>query len=141
MQVDSLLLANSAELRDGLLFVLGGGWTRCWPEPGQQFPFQRVIVSALAIRVDYAETNEEHRFRLEVRDADETVLQPQQIDGGFTVGRPPDLAAGMSQVVQMAGPMAVEIPAPGVFSLVLAIDGSEARRIAFEVMPASPALP
>ena len=39
MQVDSLLPANSAELRDGLLFVLGGGWTRCWPEPGQQFPF------------------------------------------------------------------------------------------------------
>ncbi len=139
MQVDSLMLANSAELRDGLLFLLGGGWTRCWPEPGQQFPFERVIVSALAIRVDYAETNEEHRFRLEVRDADESVLQPQQIDGGFTVGRPSDLVVGMSQVVQVAGPMAVQIPSPGIFSLVLTIDDSEAKRITFEVMGGPPA--
>ena len=138
MQVDALMLANSAELREGLLYVLGGGWTRCWPEPGQGFPYDRVIVAAFAIRVDYAETNEEHKFRLEIRDSDEAVLGPGQVEGGFTVGRDAHLTAGMSQVVQMAGPLAIKLPSAGVYSVVLSIDDREQQRIAFEALPGPP---
>ena len=138
MQVDVLMLANSAELREGLLYVLGGGWTRCWPEPGQGFPYDRVIVAAFAIRVDYAETNEEHKFRLEIRDSDEAVLGPGQVEGGFTVGRDAHLTAGMSQVVQMAGPLAIKLPSAGVYSVVLSIDDREQQRIAFEALSGPP---
>lgn len=138
MQVDVLMLANSAELREGLLYVLGGGWTRCWPEPGQGFPYDRVIVAAFAIRVDYAETNEEHKFRLEIRDSDEAALGPGQVEGGFTVGRDAHLTAGMSQVVQMAGPLAIKLPSAGVYSVVLSIDGREQQRIAFEALSGPP---
>lgn len=139
MQVDVLMLANSAELRDGLLYVLGGGWTRCWPDAGQSYPLDRMIVAAFAIRVEYGETNEEHRFSLEIRDPDEMVIGPGQAEGGFTVGRDATLTPGMSQVVQMAGTLSVKLPSPGIYSVVLSIDGREERRIAFEALSQRPA--
>lgn len=138
MQVDVLTLANSAELRDGLLYLLGGGWTRCWPDAGRSYPLDRAIVAAAAIRVEYGETNEEHKFRLEVRDSDETILGPDQVEGGFTMGRDAHLTAGMSQLVQLAGSLSVKLPSAGVYSVVLSVDGREQKRIAFEALEQRP---
>ena len=139
MQVDTLMLVNSAEVRDGLAFVLGGGWTRCWPESGS-FPFRRVIGVVFSVRVSYSETNEDHQFRLTLRDSDE-VLLAGELTGGFTVGRDPSLTNGMSQIVQMSAGVELEIPAPGIYSAVLEIDTHEARRITFEALTENPRMP
>lgn len=136
MQVDTLMLVNSAEVRDGLLYALGGGWTRCWPESGA-YPFRRSIGLAFAVRVDYSETNEEHQFRLTLRDSDELVMA-EEFTGGFTVGRDPGLTVGMSQVVQIAAGVDVEIPRPGIYAAVLELNGIEERRITFEAHSSSP---
>ncbi len=138
MQIDALMLCNSAEVRDGLLYVLGGGWTRCWPEPGREFPLARPLGTVFAARIAYGETNEQHTFRLEVRDSDENPLGPEQREGGFRVGRDADLSPGMSQVVQVAGSLTVQIPAPGIYSLVLSVNGREEKRIAFEALAGAP---
>lgn len=135
MDVDALILARAAEVNDGLVSMLGGGWMRCAPPPQETYPFVHVVVVVATLRVGYAETNAPHRFGLEIRDSDEIVLGPSQANGDFNVGRPHDLTPGMSQVVQFAIPMPVELAKPGIYSVVLTIDDGEARRIQFEALP------
>lgn len=138
MQVDTFMLANAAEGHDGMVSVLGGGWTRCWPDSGQAYPYQRSIIVVIGIRVESSETNVEHGFRLEIRDSEGIVLGPGQADGTFNVARDGDLSPGMSQLLQIAGALSVEIPSPGVYSIVLVVNGSEVRRIAFEALGEPP---
>lgn len=138
MEVDALLLADAAEVINGKLYLMGGGWTNCTPPAGADYPYERLTASVVTIRIGYQETNEEHKFALEFRDADERPLGAR-VDGGFTVGRGPDLVPGMSQVVQFAGAVPLRLPAPGAYTLVLMLDGREERRIQFQAMP-SPAL-
>ena len=92
----------------------------------------------VGIRVEYDETDTEHSFRLDVRDSDGIVLGPGQADGTFNVGRDEDLTPGMSQLLQIAGAISVEIPSPGIYSIILIVDGSEARQIAFEALAQPP---
>jgi len=127
------MLANGAEVREGLGYVLGGGWTRCWPNSDQQYPLHRPISFFVSIRVDYGETNQEHRFHLSVVDSDEQPLQ-DALDGGFTVGRDATLTPGMSQVVQVAGTIGVTLPSPGIYFLALHLNGAQAHRVGFEAL-------
>ena len=137
MQVDALLLADSAEVVNGKLYLMGGGWTNCTPPPDVDYPYDRLTASAVTIRVGYQETNEEHKFSLEFRDSDERPLGAR-IDGEFTVGRGADLTPGMSQLVQFAGAVPVHLPGPGAYTVVLMLDEREERRIQFQAMPKPP---
>ena len=137
MEVDALLLADAAEVINGKLYLMGGGWTNCTPPSETDYPYDRLTASAVTIRIGYQETNEEHKFVLEFRDADEQPLGAR-IDGGFTVGRGTDLVPGMSQVVQFAGAVPVHLPAPGTYALVLMLNGREERRVQFQAMPKPP---
>jgi len=134
LDVDAFLLADAAEVVNGKLYLMGGGWTSCTPRDGLNYPFEKVIASAITISVAYQETNEEHKFALEFRDADEKPLGPR-IDGGFTVGRPPELVPGMSQLVQFAGAVPVTLPEAGTYTLVLTLDGQEVKRVHFQSLP------
>ena len=85
MQVN-LMLADFAQVADGKLNVLGGGWSVTGPDPA---PF------ALAglFEVPWTLTNIQHQFRFELLDADgqnvmvETPdgVQPLFFEGGFGV--------------------------------------------------------
>ena len=139
METDALILARAAEVNAGLISMLGGGCMRCWPQSQEQYPFTQVWLVVGAIRVGYGDTNAHHQFGIEVRDSDEVVLGPTQVSGDFNVGRPHDLTAGMSQIVPIAVPVPTELPQPGIYSVVLSIDGQEAKRIQFEALPHAPA--
>ena len=136
MEVDTLILANSAEVRNGLLYVLGGGWMRCWPENGQ-YPFRRVVVAVFSVRVEYMETNQEHSFRLTLRDSDENRFGGE-FSGGFKVGRDTNLTPGMSQIIQSSVGIEAEFANPGIYSVILDINGREAKRIQFETLARNP---
>lgn len=138
MEIDALILVRAAEVNAGLISMLGGGCMRCWPQPSQQYPFTQVWVVVGAIRVGYADTNVQHQFGIDIRDSDEVVLGPTQVAGDFNVGRPHDLTPGMSQLVPIAVPVPAELPQPGIYSVVLSIDGREAKRIQFEALALAP---
>ena len=138
MEIDALILSRAAEVNAGLISMLGGGCMRYWPQPSQQYPFTQVWVVVGAIRVGYADTNAQHQFGIEIRDSDEVVLGPTQVAGDFNVGRPHDLTPGMSQLVPIAVPVPAELPQPGIYSVVLSIDGREAKRIQFEALAQAP---
>jgi hypothetical protein len=134
VDVDALFLANNAEVPpNGLLYVLGAAWTRCWPLGDHDYPYERPIVVVAIFRVPWNETNVQHAFKVAVQDDDNKTLAAAE--GMFTAGRQPDLTDGASQVVAASLPLAVKFERFGLHSVVAEIDGVERKRIQFEALP------
>jgi hypothetical protein len=108
-----MLLADSAQVADGKLYILGGGWSVTGPGP---------VPSAVAIKieVDRHEVDRLHHWELVLEDEDgRPVLlgdeNPQTVEvrGDFSVGAPEGVPAGTPVDVPIAinfGPLPL---APG----------------------------
>ena len=101
-----LLLATAAEVRDSLLFVLGGGWSEIGPEA------QPIAIAGI-IEVTWEETNRRRRLEFIIEDEDGQPLnvptptgdQPFRINADFDIGRPPGVIAGRSFNLPIALPL------------------------------------
>ena len=134
VQVDALFLANTAEVPpNGLLYVLGGAWSRCWPMGEHDYPYERPIVVVAIFRVPWNETNVQHSFKIAVQDDDNASLS--SAEGMFAAGRQPDLTDGASQVVAASLSLPTKLQKPGLYSVVVELDGAERKRIQFEALP------
>ena len=121
----TMLLADSAQVADGKLFIQGGGWSVAGPEP---------VPSAVAIKVavDWHEFNASHHWELILEDADGKLVQfetPEgtqtiEVRGDFSTSTPDDVPQGTPVDVPIAvnfGPIPL---APGSrFTWRLVIDG------------------
>jgi hypothetical protein len=123
----TLLLADSAQVADGKLFVMGGGWNIIGPDPVP-------VALAMLIEVPWDRANERHTIRLELLDADaQPVCVPQPpddddlpvvIEAHFEVGRPPGLKRGSPLNVPLAVNLAPQpIPPNGRYEWRLSING------------------
>ncbi|MGC8461587.1 MAG: DUF6941 family protein [Candidatus Dormibacteria bacterium] len=90
MQLDFLLLADRAEVLNGKLYMLGGGFDHIGvPQLPGVLPFD----IAIGIFVDYLETSDTHTLTVTIEDADNTPhIGPITIP--FATGRPPGLPPG-----------------------------------------------
>ena len=134
----TVLLADFAQVADGKLYVLGGGWSLCGPGP---------FTHALAVKVGvpWTETNQGHQLEAVLVDEDLHPVAlgepPEEIRfvTEFEVGRPPGLPAGSLIDVPMAvnlGPLQL---APGRGYLwSVRIDGEEMERAGFRVRAVAP---
>lgn len=133
IEVDSLFLANAAESQSGLLYVLGGAWSRCWPPEGREYPYERPLPIVLVIRIPWGETNSQHTFRVDVVDDDHNpVIGPAK--GEFRVGRPPDLTDGASQVMAITITPTVKLTGTGLYHIAVSVDDTELKAIEFEAI-------
>ena len=90
-----MLLADSAQVADGKLYILGGGWSVTGPDPTPS-------AVAASVAVDEHEFNTEHHWELFLEDADGRLVQfetPEgsqtiEIRGDFSTTSPADLPAG-----------------------------------------------
>jgi hypothetical protein len=124
----TLMLADYAQVADGKLTIVGGGWSVTGPEPA---PFGIAIL----VQVPWDQANLRHTLRLELLDADgEPVTVPDEDgedeplvffdDVTFEVGRPPGLKPGTPldfPVAVNSGPL--PIPPGGRYEWRLTIDG------------------
>ena len=125
MQIEWLILADAAEVTNGKLYLLGGGWNRI--TVNKPFPIHRPTSIAMAIKVPWHQTNELHTFDIEINDADGKSLGKAR--GNFEVGRPVGMPQGMDQRVQLAINLNISIPKEGSYEVVVMLDGStETRR-------------
>ena len=98
-----MILCDSAQVADGKLYILGGGWSMTGPDP---------VPSAIALKIDvgWHEAEASHHWELFLEDADgRPVLvptpegeHPVEVRGEFTVGRPPDVPEGSPVDVALA---------------------------------------
>jgi hypothetical protein len=107
----TMLLADYAQVADGKLTIVGGGWSVAGPMP---VPF----AIAMLFEVPWDRANVKPRFRLDLVDADGHVVfapteegeEPVVIEGEFEAGRPP----GMKPGTPLDVPIAINLPGPPV---------------------------
>jgi len=133
----TVLLSDFAQVAEGKLYVLGGGWTLCGPGP-----FQHAL--AIKVEVPWDEANRGHRLEGVLLDEDMHVVRvgadrtEARFDGQFEVGRPVGLPPGTFLDFMLAvniGPL--ELPPGKAYHWSISIDGAEVRRARFRTRPAT----
>jgi hypothetical protein len=138
-----LLLADSAQVSEGKLYILGGGWSVTGPLP---------TPSAVAIKIDvpWDGANVVHRFELQLLTADGPPVklptvggleEEIKVEGDFEVGRPPGLRPGTPIDVPLAvniGPMPLPPDSRYVWKLSIDGDTNELWQVAFSTRPMPP---
>ena len=131
MEIEWLILADSAQIVGAKLYILGGGWDRL--TVNSSFPLQRHLAVATAIRVPWNETNQKHSFEVVITDQDATI-ELAKVNGQFEVGRPPGIPPGQDQRIQMAAEMSLNISKPGQYVIIARLDGRDEERYPFSVI-------
>jgi hypothetical protein len=130
MQVHALMLADSAQAVEGKLYILGGAWNMLrFPT----FPASLMVGIAVAIDVDWNETNRRHHLDVHFEDADGNAMDPQ-IGADFEAGRPPGAVAGAELRIVFAVNGPLSIPAPGSYAAVASIAGEVLARARFQAV-------
>ncbi len=124
--VDFLILADRAESINGKLYLMGGVWDQIGV-----IDFSKPVVFsiALGILIPWNATNLDHKLRVQLLDEDGNQLF--SVDGGFKVGRPPQLPQGASQHNVLAITVSAVLPKPGTYSVEAAINEAEQRTTTF----------
>ena len=98
----TMLLADSAQVADGKLYILGGGWSVTGPDP---------VPSAVALKVsvDSPEFNVEHHWELFLEDADGKLVHFDTPEGQQSIEVRGDFSAGAPEGVPVGTPVDVPI--------------------------------
>ncbi len=137
-----MLLADSAQVADGKLYILGGGWSVTGPDPTPS-------AVAMKVMVDSHEFNTIHHWELFLEDADGQPVrfdtpegpQPIEVRNDFSVAAPDSVPVGTPVDVPIAvafGPIPL---APGSrFTWRMLIDGESlpGATVSFTTRPAVP---
>lgn len=91
----TMLLCDAAQVAEGKLYILGGGWSIIGPAPAP-------TAIAIKIDVDWNEADDVHHWELYFTDADGQPVvvpgpngpQPIEVRGEFRVGRSPAVPEG-----------------------------------------------
>ncbi len=120
-----MLLCDAAQVSDGKLYILGGGWSLVGPDP---------MPSAVALKVDvdWTEAGSPHHWELFLVDEDgQPVLvetpegpKPMEVRGDFEVGQPRTIAEGSPIDVALAVNFSpLPLPPGSRYTWRLSIDG------------------
>lgn len=129
MDVAYFVLADAAQVVDGKLYLIGGGWDLIWVN---QFPAAHAFAICVGVRVPWDMTNVPHTLNLAVETADGQTLG--QIHGKFEVGKPAGLAQGTAQLINLAFPSTLSLDGPGRFRIRALIDDQLVDEVAFGVV-------
>lgn len=142
MQLDWAMMAEAVQVRDGLAFVLGGGFDTVMTG---QLP--ATLRGAVAIRLLFHRTEVERPHAVEVRVLDEDGSELLRLHGHFQPGVPADLPLGwdVPLLVSFAIP-GLALPREGPYSVEVLGDGVHLKSLNLQVRvaaaaPTTPRLP
>lgn len=139
----TMMLCDAAQVADGKLYILGGGWSLTGPDP---------VPSAVALKIDvgWHEAEVAHHWELFLEDADGRPIlvetpegqQPVEVRGEFTVNHPPDVPEGSPIDVALAvnlGPLPLPAATRFVWRVVIDGDSLPGAQVSFTTRPTPPA--
>jgi hypothetical protein len=132
--VEYLMLANHAEVQNGLLYVSGGGWGNLFRgplTPDDPPPVNHFGIGA-SLLIPWDETNQVHPLLIRVVQ-DGNDREVARIEGGVEVGRPPGIEPETEQRVAVGISVDVPFPEAGSYRAVIQI-GEDERSVAFRVL-------
>jgi hypothetical protein len=135
VELTTALLCDHASVREGLLFVVGGGITRI---RRASYPSHLGIGLAAVLELDPFEAERDHRFQLVIvgEDGDEV----GRVEADIRVGTSEAVKPGENVQVPLAVDMyTTRLPESGAFELRLYVDGEHRRTLQFwaETTPAA----
>lgn len=123
MEIQYILTADYAEIVNGKLYLVGGGWDM-YGTP--EVPANIRFAVAAGVRIGWEETNTRHTVRIFIEDDDGKELA--RIDGAVQVGRPANLAPGSTQLSQLAVNLPLTIQEFGGYRVRLVAGEGDAAR-------------
>ena len=134
--IETLMLANYAEALNGMLYVMGGGWTQHTRSigPEQEYPPTSNISIAITVLTPWGDTNRRHVVRVWVESADggDALME---VNGEMEVGRPPGTTQGsdLRSVIAVNG--VVAYPSEGDYRVLATVreDGEAEKWVSFTV--------
>jgi hypothetical protein len=133
-----MLLANHAEVNNGLLYIAGGTWdTSTVHAPPEGLPEGSVaqVTGTLVIRLLFhvTETDRDHTFTVTLMDEDGGEVG--KIEGGATISRIQGLPPGWDQGLNLAIPLTgIPLPRFGLYNLSVQVDGQHLGDLPFRVL-------
>ncbi len=131
-EIELLTIANHAEAINGLLYLMGAGWTDHWrqlPPEGSRIPPTHFGIG-MAIIVPWDETNRRHHVVVRIENSDGRELI--KVESDVEMGRPPGSQAGQDFRSVLAINANVEFPAAGTYRVV-ATTGESQKHVTFRV--------
>jgi len=130
MKIETLLLCDSAQVANGKLFILGGGWTLY---RAANYPTN--IQIGLAVDVSFNRTEAGVKFPLKVSIADEAGIPIiPAMDGQIEAGQPAqEVPKGALLKLPLAINTALQLPRPGRYTIVMSV-GSSKVQTSFEAI-------
>lgn len=129
--VDFVIVADRAEVVNGKLYLMGGGWDVI---NAADISKPVGISFAVSVVVPWNATNQEHAVEITLVDDNGNAIDAVQRIAKFNVGRPPFLGMGDSQRVIIAVPgEAILFPKAGSYTIGATVDGANGRETIFRV--------
>ena len=125
-----IVLADYAEVVNGKLYLMGGGWENL--TINQPLPVVHQCAIAVAFSVPWNETNQRHGITIEVVDPDGKNLL--KVEGNIEVGRPPGIPLGQAQRVPLAANVGLKVDGFGPHVIRTRIHGQESGAVRFNVV-------
>lgn len=130
MQVAAAFLCDFAEVREGLLFALGGGITRLWRDA-----FPASMEASLALLLELHQTEGATQHQLQVLVQGEDGQRVGEVKAAFQMG-----AAEVDVGENLLLPIALDLrparlPASGSYTVEILMDGTHQRTIQFKALP------
>ena len=117
------MLCEAATVRDGLLYVLGGG-IACYTAP--QYPIRLQVSLAVLIELNYLDQSESHKFAITL--LDHQACELDRAEGEFATVQELDLdsVAILPAAISLAG---FSLPEAANYEIRLEIDGDTRARL------------
>ncbi len=131
--IEFLLLANHAEVQNGLLYASGAGWSdifRGQPGPDGQVPVNHFGIGA-SVSIPWEETNQPHHLTISIQ-REEGNTELGRIETDVEVGRPAGLPAGTAQRAVFGIGADIAFPEQGSYRIVARV-GDDERSVSFRV--------
>jgi hypothetical protein len=132
MDIDFLILADSAQVAEGKLYMLGGGWDRL---AVMGLPAVQPMGIAVGLLVPWGETNVPANLWLSIEDEDGGAVMPP-VSAGVVVGRPTGIPPGSDQRVILAFNVQIALPHLGGYAVTARFEDGAWRRHRFTVQAA-----
>lgn len=138
MNLEWMLLANYAEVNNGLLYISGGGWdtiTVSAPIEGAPEGVFTIVSGTLVIRLNFHATEADREHQFAVTFVDEDGGQIGKAEGGARVDKIRGLPPGWPQNVNIPIPLTgFQVPRPGLYTISLQVNGQHVGDRPFRVL-------